>query len=565
MLKSDIEKLNKESQEKLNLLLLDEFSQRLGIKYEEVQLTGKPKKRVLKVDDIATLKPFHWGYHFDKVLERGGFDAIITNPPWETFQPNAKEFCSEYSDVVSKKKMDIKDFEIELKRLLTDTKIQKAWLQYQSDYNHQREYFRFAEQYKNQVPIINGKRHGKDVNLYKLFLEQCFNLLRSSGECGIVIPSGIYTDLGAKQLREMLFNQTNVTGLFCFENRKTIFEEVHRSFKFVVLTFVKGGKTTEFPSAFMRHDVQELQRFPSNDSLPIIIDMVRKLSPDYLSVMEFKNEVDVRIAEKMLKFPLLGEKIENTWNLELHREFNMTDDAFLFNKNHVQSMLPLYEGKMIYNFTNKLSKPRYWIIEKDGRNAVLGRVKDTGQILGYQGYRFAYRAIASNTNERSLISTIIPPCFTGNSLNVSESLDSKSQLVCVSLLNSFVVDWLLRQKVTTNINMFYIYQLPVPRLTESDRYFNDIVQCAAKLICTTPEFDELAQQVGLESHTNGVTDESDRAKLRAELDGMIAHLYGLTEEEFAYILTTFPIVPQQVKQDALKAYRTFAPMFFMHK
>ncbi|WP_254625789.1 DNA methyltransferase [Nostoc sp. TCL240-02] len=186
-LRKNIEQLNNKSQEKLNLLLLDEFSKRLGIKYEEVQLTGKSHKRVLKVEDIAALKPFHWGYHFNEVLERGGFDAIITNPPWETFQPDAKEFCSEYSDVVSKKKMDIKDFEVELKRLLIDTKIQKAWLKYQSDYNHQREYFRFAEQYKNQVPIINGKRHGKDINLYKMFLEQCFNLLRQGGECGIVI------------------------------------------------------------------------------------------------------------------------------------------------------------------------------------------------------------------------------------------------------------------------------------------------------------------------------------------------------------------------------------------
>lgn len=66
MLRADIDKLNKKSQEKLNVLLLDEFSQKLGIKYEEVQLTGKSLKRVLKVEDIAALKPFHWGYHFDK-------------------------------------------------------------------------------------------------------------------------------------------------------------------------------------------------------------------------------------------------------------------------------------------------------------------------------------------------------------------------------------------------------------------------------------------------------------------------------------------------------------------
>jgi hypothetical protein len=32
--------------------------------------------------------------------------------------------------------------------------------------------------------------------------------------------------------------------------------------------------------------------------------------------------------------------------------------------------------------------------------------------------------------------------------------------------------------------------------------------------------------------------------------------YGLTEEEFSYILTTFPIVPQPVKDTALEAYRS---------
>jgi predicted HTH transcriptional regulator len=40
---------------------------------------------------------------------------------------------------------------------------------------------------------------------------------------------------------------------------------------------------------------------------------------------------------------------------------------------------------------------------------------------------------------------------------------------------------------------------------------------------------------------------------------MIAHLYGLTEEEFVHILSTFPLVDQSVKDAALDAYREFAP------
>ena len=83
-LRTHIDQVNKESEVKLNQILLNEFSQQLGIKYEQAQPTGRPRKRLLTIQDIEALKPFHWGYHFDKVIEqRGGFDAIIANPPWE--------------------------------------------------------------------------------------------------------------------------------------------------------------------------------------------------------------------------------------------------------------------------------------------------------------------------------------------------------------------------------------------------------------------------------------------------------------------------------------------------
>jgi hypothetical protein len=557
-LRDHIDKLNRESQGKLNQLLLAEFSTKLGIKYEEAQLEGKPQKRLLTMADIDALEPFHWGYHFDKVFEKGGFDAIIANPPWETFQPNAKEFFINHSDLVSKKKMDIKDFEKALIELTKDNKIKSKWLDYQSKFAYQRQYFRFAEDYKNQVPIISGKRHGKDVNLYKLFLERCFHLLRYGGECGIVIPSGIYTDLGTKQLREMLFSETEVTGLFCFENRKEIFEKVHRSFKFVVLSFEKGKNTQIFPARFMRHDVKELLDFPKSEDIKLNVNLIRRLSPDSLSIMEFKSAIDVTIAEKMICFSLLGERIEDKWNLELHREFNMTDDAYLFRKKTSSEMLPLYEGKMIHQFTHQYAEPRYWVNEQEGRNAILGkRETDRGQILEYQNYRLGFRSTGENTNVRNLISTIlIKNCFCGNSLNLSKGFHLKNSILLFlsGMFNSFILDYVIRLKISRNINMFYVYQLPIPRLQKGDQWFSEIVERAAKLICTTPEFDELAAEVGLGSHQNGVTDEAERARLRAELDGIIAHLYGLTETEFIHILSTFPIVADPIKQNALNAY-----------
>jgi hypothetical protein len=579
-LRNHIEKLNQDSQEKLNGLLLEEFSNNLGIKYEQIELT-KRGKRLLTVKDIEKLEPFHWGYHFNKIIDQhGGFDAIITNPPWEIFKPNAKEFFAQYSDLVKKKKMDIHDFEDEQTQLLQDPEVATAWIEYQSQYPHVSNYYRLAQNYKNQIPTVNGKKVGSDHNLYKLFLEQCFNLLRLDGECGIVIPSGIYTDLGTKKLREMLFHEAQITGLFCFENRKSIFEGVDSRFKFVVLTFSKGGQTKKFPVDFMRHDVEDLQNFPHHDSLFMSVEFVCRSSPNSMSIIEFKNKGDLQIAEKLLNYPLLYGS-GNGWNLELYgEELHMNRSKKYFQK--TPTSYPLYEGGMIWQFDHNYAKPKYWIREFDLERIFLAkRAKRIGlypEIPGdlkndYEVYRIAIRKIASNTNERTLVSTIIPDkAFAGNSLTVNfpfyHSKDSYNELrisnldlvVLVSLVNSFVVDYSLRSRMTTNLNTFYLYQLSVPRLRIGDQYFIEIVERAAKLICTTPEFDNLAKEVGLGSYTQGVTNEIERRKLRAELDGMIAHIYGLTEEEFTYILTTFNLVPDNIKQAALYAYQELQPL-----
>lgn len=153
-------------------------------------------------------------------------------------------------------------------------------------------------------------------------------------------------------------------------------------------------------------------------------------------------------------------------------------------------------------------------------------------------------------------------------------------LYLTGVTNSFCLDWFIRGRVSTTLNMFYLYQLPVPRLTAADAAFGPIVLRAAQLICTTPEFDELAREVafgvppsgGPASENSqrtaspntrpakagtpnlGVTAPAARAQLRAELDSLIAHLYALTESEFAHILTTFPLVAQPVKDAALEAW-----------
>jgi hypothetical protein len=583
-LREEIDAQILETNETLNDLLVDNFLS-LGVKYEQAtwddkkKALGKPIKRVVSRADIAAQTPFHWGYVFDDIIhKRGGFDIVLANPPWEVFKPQAKEFFAEYSGVVSKNKMTIKEFEKEQGKLLQNKDVQAAWLEYESRFPHMSSYYRAAPEFKFQSAVVGGKKTGSDLNLYKLFVERAFHLMRPGGHCGIVIPSGIYTDLGAKGLRDLLFTQTKIEGLFCFENRKTIFEGVDSRFKFVVLTFEKSetprlqergeanasappndllaleatadkaSGTLRFPAAFMRHDVEELPRFPEEGALWLDVELIKRLSPDSHSVMEFKGAADIAIAEKLLKFPLLGERIEGAWNLVLSNEFHMTNDSHLFKTEPAAGRLPLYEGKMIWQFDADYAKPKYWINETDAAR------KD------YKNYRLAFREIAANTNERSMVATLLPPnVFANHKLMIEKrttALTPNEQLFIIAALNSFVVDYLIRQRVTTSISMYMFYQLVVPRLTESDPRFAPIVSRAAKLVCTSPEFDDLAKAVGLISHANGATDPAERARLRAELDGLVAHLYGLTEAEFVHILATFPLVAKEVRDAAHNAYLT---------
>jgi hypothetical protein len=222
---------------------------------------------------------------------------------------------------------------------------------------------------------------------------------------------------------------------------------------------------------------------------------------------------------------------------------------------------------MINQFITNFGQPRYWVPRKDGRRRILGSASDSGQLIDSDLYRLCFRSVARNTDERTMIATILPPCFYGHSLSAVRVLDANGnrilpapvQAFLCAVWNSFALDYLLRARVAANLSFYYIYQLPVPRLPEKDPLFNSIVSRVARLICTTQEFDDLAVQLGLQSHKDGAATADERAQLRAELDGIIANLYGLTEDEFIHILSTFPVVGKDIKDAALAAFRDSAP------
>lgn len=605
-LRDKIDAANRAAREILNKLLLDEF-QGLGIQFEQAtwddkeRKEGRPRKRPLTIADIEALHPFHWAYEFDEIIvNRDGFDAIITNPPWENFKPDDKEFFMPLAQDVSKKKMRLEEFlERKTEVLAGDPEVRARFLDYLSRFPHVNLWYRNAPQYENQTAIVNGKKATTDLNLYKLFLEQTLHLLHPGGYCGILVPSGVYTDLGATQLREMLLARNRLNSLFGLSNEKFLFDGLHHAFKFCILTYRKGNRTEKFHAAFRinpreavcARDLDGL--FHSREmQVEISAEDIRHFSPNSLSVPEFRGRDDYHVLVKLCAFQRLGGDHSTPPLLTLQREFHMTDDAALYHPEKRPGYVPLVEGKMFHQFCYPFAEPRYWLDPKEARAALLptrltairrlaeradtaANVKPDQVRLDYESYRLAFRDIAASTNERTMLATILPPSvfcphtvsmevvfrdeLEGNRLKLNVArLSQEQRLYLAAILNSFIVDYQLRQKVTSHLSFFFIQQLPIPRLTSSDPDFRPLVERAARLVGTTAEFDDLLKDIfgpKATHKTHGVIDPQARLTLRAEIDALVARLYHLTDVEFQHILRTFPLVHEAVKSQTFNTYR----------
>jgi hypothetical protein len=208
--------------------------------------------------------------------------------------------------------------------------------------------------------------------------------------------------------------------------------------------------------------------------------------------------------------------------------------------------------------------PWYWVARKE----TIKKLEPNPEWI------LAFRDIVRSTDERTGIFSLIPWSALSNKAPI---LLLGHRLVASSLLanlNAVVFDFVIRQKIGgTSLNFYIVKQLPV---LPPDRYTPDlldvIVPRVVELTYTAWDLQPFAQdvlgEVGEETWARWfadapihdspppawaagdtpapfVWDEERRAVLRAELDALYAHLYGLTRDELAYILDTFPIVKRK--------------------
>ena len=371
----------------------------------------------------AERRLFHWELEFPEVffdshgqrLARAGFDAVVSNPPWEMIRA------------------DVGTPDARSHNRQSNTRL-----------------FRFI---RNAGGYPSATGH---VNLYQLFTDRTIGLLRDGGRLGLLLPSGLATDHGSGPLRRRLIQQCAVDALVGLDNQQGLFA-IHRSVKFLLTTATKGSATQSIACRLGETDVTSLDAAPIDSRgsdwfrVRLTPALLETLSGPALVIPDLRTDADVAIAERAARlFPPLGS--DAGWSARFGRELNATDDRHYFGP----VGLPIVEGKHLEPFRVHTRRCEHHVKESDAARLLANQT--------FHRPRLAYRDVASATNKTTLIAAMLPPgCLSTHTLfclRTSTSLNL--QCFLCGLFNSLVVNYLVRMRVTTHVTTATVERLPIP-------------------------------------------------------------------------------------------------------
>lgn len=524
------------------------------------------------VDAAEAARPLHWPLAFpDIMVERGGFDVVLGNPPWERIKLQEQEFFAETAiaeapNAAARSRMIAEWHAMKPgtpERALIDAfDIAKRVAEATSAFV--------------RVPGDSGGRYRftgtGDVNTYALFAEHFLNLTRESGRAGVIVPTGIATDATTAPFFGHLVSTSRLAQLFDFENSAPLFQGVHRSFKFCLLTL--GGGVAEAEFAFFLTDPAQLEderrRFTLSPA------EIARINPNTKTAPVFRARADAQLTAAIYnRVPVLIEEGKgaagNPWGVSFMAMFHMSNDSGLFRTaaqltadgwtregtdwvaDGRERYVPLYEAKMIHQFDHRWATydgtdnrdatvaekqdpafepaSRYWLPLAE----VAGRLRARGWD---RRWLLSWRDITNATNERTVIAPVYPCSAVSNKLPITFPDTGPRQAAgLVANLAAIAFDFAARQKIGgTTLNFFLLFQLPIfPPSAYSEADLAFIVPRVRELTYTSHSMAPFARDLGYEGPPFP-WDEARRAQLRAELDAWYALAYGLTRDELRYVL-----------------------------
>ena len=166
----------------------------------------------------------------------------------------------------------------------------------------------------------------------------------------------------------------------------------------------------------------------------------------------------------------------------------------------------------------------------------------------------AFKEITAPTNMRSMITCIAPGYGFGNKLPLwlpeigTEQAYAQIAPLLLANFNAFAFDFVVRQKLQgQTLNLFIVEQLPLIRPEQFEQVLGETKIAnfvrfeVLRLSYTAHDLAPFARDLGYDG-APFAWDEDDRRHRLARLDALFFHLYGLSRDDAAYILDTFPIV-----------------------
>ncbi len=537
---------------------------------------------------------------------KGGFDAIVGNPPWDRIKLQQVEWFAARRP------------EIALAARASDRKRMIAALEAADDPLFA-DYMRASERAMDALRMARARPQdggaypllGRgDVNLYSLFVERGHALVRqgdadAGGMVGLLTPSGIASDLSASAFFSRVATGGHLKALFDFENRRTrhglepFFPDVDSRFKFVAMIASPKRRFDSAECGFFLQAVSETQ--DEERVFAMTAADFARVNPNTGTAPIFRSRRDSELTSAIYaRCPVLvdrtGEKEVAAWPVRYRTMFHMTNDSHLFRTraeleeaegawpiggNRWQSAtgewVPLYEGKMVQAYDHRaasvvvnpanlnrpaqplpatpeqhadpawLADPQFWVARSEVD-------------LAEKGWLLGFKEITAPTNVRTMISALFPSVGFGNKVPVFvPTQDARSEWLLAANFNSITFDFVTRQKVQgQTLNLFIVEQLPVIPPDAYTRRFGDksaaeiVREAVLELTYTAHDMAPFARDLGHVDADGEVLppfpwDEERRFTLRAKLDALYFILYGVWDAAN----------PAQSRDDIRYIYSTF--------
>ena len=583
---------------------------------DKIDLCPTPKTFYKSAEEIISvakqvadqLRFFHWEIEFPDVFNpgRNGFDAIVGNPPWEISKPSSLEFFSNYDPIY---RTYGRQEALKNQRYLfeNNTSIESNWLIYNGYYRSMSNFIKYVSvpfgdstgsiisfgrrnsniqihsswnKLRNNYKGYASKEHpyryqgSADLNTYKLFVEISYYLLNNKGSIGIIIPSGIYTDEGTRDLRNLFINESSWEWIWGFINWKKLFPSIYYRFKFSIIIVKKSHAANFINVGFSKKDFESWIE-AEKEKMLYHFDQINKFSPANKMIFEVSTQEHLEVIDKIYSSSeYFNKNSSDSIHVQFQREFDTTNDSKLFpplttwlNDGFIQNdygiwtneeneiAIPMYEGRMVgqFNFSSKI-----WVSGR-GRRAVWDELliptkigpqylisknnlfQKRGDILKL---RITYKAVASATNSRTFIGSLVKRAACLHSVPTLTISSNQNDYLygLLAIMNSIPFDFVLRQIVGgIYINWSMIEEAPVLKLS-SLKPINDFLKHKVIQLNfnSTLWSDEWIKEKNNLKHYNwyslwAVT-EHERLRIKCIIDAVLCEKYGLSYDDLYWIL-----------------------------